>query len=47
MAEDPGGNSVLRGLYSINGFEKIDPTFYDDFAGVLAKAGVNPAELVK
>jgi len=47
MAEDPGGNAVLRGLYSINGFQKIDPTFYDDFAEVLRKAGVDPAEMVK
>jgi len=47
MAEDPGGNVVLRGLYSINGFEKIDATFYDEFAGVLKKAGVDPASLVK
>jgi phosphonate transport system substrate-binding protein len=47
MAEDPGGNAVLRGLYSINGFQKIDPTFYDDFAEVLLAAGVDPAELVQ
>jgi phosphonate transport system substrate-binding protein len=47
MANDPGGNAVLRGLYTINGFEKIDATFYDDFAGVLKKAGVDPATLVK
>lgn len=47
MAEDKGGNAVLRGLYSINGFQKIEPTFYDEFAGVLKKAGVDPASLVK
>lgn len=47
MAEDPGGNAVLRGLYSINGFEKIEPDFYDDFAEVLRQAGVDPAELVQ
>ncbi len=47
MAKDPGGNAVLTGLYTINGFQKIDATFYDDFAAVLKKAGVDPASLVK
>jgi phosphonate transport system substrate-binding protein len=47
MAADPGGVAVLKSLYSINGFQKIDPTFYNDFAAVLKKAGVDPAELVK
>jgi len=47
MAEDPGGNQVLRLLYTINGFEKIDATFYQPFAEVLKKAGVDPATLVK
>ena len=47
MVADPGGNAVLRGLYSINGFAKIDPTFYNEFAEVLKSAGVDPVELVK
>jgi phosphonate transport system substrate-binding protein len=47
MAKDPGGNAVLRGLYTINDFQKIDATFYDDFSAVLKKAGVDPASLVK
>lgn len=47
MAKDPGGNAVLRGLYTINDFQAIDPTFYNDFAEVLKAAGVDPAELVK
>jgi len=47
MSKDPGGNAVLRGLYTIDGFQKIDATFYDDFAAVLKKAGVDPATLVK
>ncbi len=47
MAADPGGNAVIAGLYSINGFQKIDATFYDDFAAVLKAAGVDPATLVK
>ncbi len=47
MAQDPGGNAILKGLYTIAGFQKIDATFYDDFAAVLKKAGVDPATLVK
>jgi len=47
MAKDPGGNATLRGLYTIDGFQKIDATFYDEFAAVLKKAGVDPATLVK
>lgn len=47
MAQDPGGNATLRGLYTINGFQKIDASFYDEFAAVLKKAGVDPETLVK
>lgn len=47
MAADPGGNAVLKSLYNYNAFQKIDPNFYDDFAAVLKKAGVDPASLVK
>jgi phosphonate transport system substrate-binding protein len=47
MAKDPGGNAVLRGLYTIDGFEKIDATFYQPFLDLLKKAGVDPAALVK
>lgn len=47
MASDPGGKAVLKALYNINGYQKIDATFYDDFAKVLKAAGVDPAELVK
>ena len=47
MAKDPGGNAVLRGLYTINDFQAIEPTFYDSFREVLQKAGVDPASLVK
>jgi len=47
MAADPGGAAILKALYTINGFQKIDATFYDDFAAVLQKAGVDAASLVK
>jgi len=47
MAQDPGGKAVLKSLYNYDAFEKVEPTFYDDFAAVLVKAGVDPASLVK
>ncbi len=47
IAGDTGGKAMLKGLYSYGGLAKIDPTFYDDFAGLLKKAGVDPSSLVK
>lgn len=47
MAADPGGKAVLKSLYNYDSFQKVEPTFYDEFAAVLKKAGVDPAELVK
>lgn len=47
MAKDPGGKAVLKSLYNYDSFQKVDPTFYNDFAAVLKKAGVDPATLVK
>ena len=47
MAQDPGGNAVLKNLYTINGFQQIDSNYYDAFVGVLKAAGVDPASLVK
>jgi phosphonate transport system substrate-binding protein len=47
MAKDPGGKAVLKSLYNYDSFQQVDPTFYNDFAAVLKKAGVDPATLVK
>jgi len=47
MAQDPAGNTILKNLYTINGFQQIEPTYYDPFVGVLKAAGVDPATLVK
>jgi phosphonate transport system substrate-binding protein len=47
MAADPGGKAVLTSLYNYNAFQKVEPTFYNDFLAVLQKAGVDPATLVK
>ena len=47
MANDPGGKAVLKSLYNYDAFEEVQPDFYNDFAAVLTKAGVDPSELVK
>jgi hypothetical protein len=47
MASDPGGKAVLKSLYNYDSFQEVKPDFYNDFAGVLKKAGVDPASLVK
>ncbi len=47
IASDPGGKAMLKNLYSYGGLAKIDPTFYDAFAALLKKAGVDPASLVQ
>ena len=47
MAADPGGKAVLTSLYNYNNFQKVEPTFYNDFLATLKKAGVDPATLVK
>jgi phosphonate transport system substrate-binding protein len=47
ISDDPGGKVMLRSLYSYLGLAKVDPTFYDDFEGLLKKAGVDPASLVQ
>jgi phosphonate transport system substrate-binding protein len=47
MSKDPGGAAMLKSLYSINGFEEIQPDFYNAFGEILKKAGVDPASLVK
>ncbi|MBI5567661.1 MAG: phosphate/phosphite/phosphonate ABC transporter substrate-binding protein [Chloroflexi bacterium] len=47
IAGDTGGKAMLRNLYSYRGLAKIEPTFYDAFRGLMTKAGVDPAQLVK
>lgn len=49
MAADPGGKAVLKKLYTIDAFQKIDSTFtmYTDFLAILKAAGVDPATMVK
>jgi len=48
MEADPGGNAVVKSIYSYNNFEKTDyNTYYAPFAETLKKAGVDVASLVK
>lgn len=47
MANDPGGKAVLKSLYNYDSFQQVKPDFYNAFAAVLKKAGVDPATLVK
>jgi phosphonate transport system substrate-binding protein len=47
MAQDPGGKAVLKSLYNYDSFQQVKPDFYNNFAAVLKKAGVDPATLVK
>ena len=47
MAQDPGGKGILKSLYNYDSFQQVKPDFYNDFAAVLKKAGVDPAALVK
>jgi phosphonate transport system substrate-binding protein len=47
MMADPGGNATVKAVYSYDAFSKLDKPYYDDFAAVLKKAGVDPVTLVK
>ncbi len=47
MSTDATAKQFLKDLYNINGYQRIDSTFYDEFTAVLKKAGVDPATLVK
>ncbi len=47
MTKDPGGKAVLKSLYNYDNLIAVEPTTYDEFLGVLQKAGIDPATLVK
>jgi phosphonate transport system substrate-binding protein len=47
MMADPGGKATIKSIYSYDAFARLDKPYYDDFAAVLMKAGVDPATLVK
>lgn len=47
MSADPGGKAILKALYNVDLYKKIDATYYDDFLAALKRAGMDPASLVK
>lgn len=47
MTQDPGGKAVLKSLYNYDSLVQVEPNTYDEFLGVLQKAGIDPATLVK
>ncbi len=47
ISNDAGGKVMLRSLYSYNAMQEIKPDFYDPFAALLKKAGVDPAAMVQ
>jgi phosphonate transport system substrate-binding protein len=47
IAAGKDGAAALQTIYSIGGFEKHDDTFYDQFRGLLKKAGVDVSTMVQ
>jgi phosphonate transport system substrate-binding protein len=47
MSKDPGGKATLASLYSLNAFQEIDASFYNDFANLVKSAGYDPATFIK
>jgi phosphonate transport system substrate-binding protein len=47
IASTDDGKAALNTLYSIEGLQKADDSFYDGFRADLSKAGINIEELVK
>jgi basic membrane protein A and related proteins len=39
LSADPGGIAMLKSLYNAVAYEKIDPTFYDEFLKLCTEAG--------
>ena len=39
LSADPGGIAMLKSLYNATAYEKIDPTFYDEFLKLCTDAG--------
>jgi len=48
MEKDPGGNAIVKSIYSYDNFEKTDyNTYYAPFSETLKKAGVDVSSLVR
>ncbi len=46
MSADPGGKAILKALYNVDLYKKIDATYYDAFLAALKRAGIDPATLL-
>ncbi|HBY95216.1 MAG TPA: hypothetical protein DEP84_14890, partial [Chloroflexi bacterium] len=47
LSQEEKGKAALQTVYEIEGFEKVDDSFYDEFRTQLDAAGVNIEELAK
>jgi phosphonate transport system substrate-binding protein len=47
IAQTEDGQAALKTIYSIDGLQAVDDTFYDPFRADLSKAGINIEDLVK
>jgi len=47
MSADPGGKAILKALYNVDLYKRVEPTYYDSFTAALKAAGIDPASLVK
>ena len=48
MMKDPGGNAVVKSIYSYDAFETADyAKYYAPFEDLLKKAGIDVSSLVK
>jgi phosphonate transport system substrate-binding protein len=47
IASTDDGKAALKTLYSIDGLQQVDNSFYDTFRADLSKAGINIEDLVK
>lgn len=47
MMADPGGKAIVKKAYTYDALVKVNADYYDNFAELLKKAGVDPASLFK
>ncbi len=47
IAETEAGKAALKSVYSIDGLQVVDDTFYDDFRVYLEASGVDVTSLVR
>lgn len=47
MSKDPGGKAIIKSLYNYDSLAEVDPTTYASLIALFAKAGVDPALLLR